>query len=253
MDSGNENASLNLAQFYHRNTELTEETSFQFLRQMVSENLSGKPVNYAQAESIALAPSRLDASLADCLQRRGSNKQFAPSPVRFAALSTLLTCALAPGELKENGLRQRPYPSAGGLYPVSVYLFARHVEQLDTGIYHVNAGRQVLEKLHGYAGPEALDAQLDPMIIREPDDPKPSFYLLLSGDLALIRRKYGDRGYRFMLLEAGHIAQNLCLLATALGLLHLPLGGFCEPELEQLLGVREVGLMSLYLLEFGNR
>ncbi len=252
MKTDDRDSDFDLSEFFHRNTELIEETSLQFVQQMVVENPSGRPMDCAAAETVALTPGKINATLADCLRRRGSDRRFAQSDVEFRVFSSLLVHALAPGELKASGFRQRPYPSAGALYPVSVYVLARRVARLAPGIYHVNADRNLLEKLHSFTTVQELDGQLKRAVIAEPQDPEPAFYLLLSGDMQTIRRKYGDRGYRFMLLEAGHIAQNLGLLATALKLVHLPLGGFCEPEIEQLLGVRKAGLMSLYLLAFGN-
>jgi SagB-type dehydrogenase family enzyme len=58
---------------------------------------------------------------------------------------------------------------------------------------------------------------------------------LIVGDGARAGRKYGDRAARFLLLEAGHLMQNLCLLSTTLGLCTVPLGGFFEEELRRLL------------------
>jgi nitroreductase len=43
-----------------------------------------------------------------------------------------------------------------------------------------------------------------------------------------VEAKYGARGGRFLLLEAGHVMQNLCLLSASLGLATVPLGGYFE-------------------------
>jgi nitroreductase len=51
-----------------------------------------------------------------------------------------------------------------------------------------------------------------------------------AGEGERVERKYGERGYRFLLLEAGHLMQNLCLLSASLGLMTVPLGGFFERE-----------------------
>jgi nitroreductase len=54
-----------------------------------------------------------------------------------------------------------------------------------------------------------------------------------------VRAKYGARGLRFLLLEAGHLMQNLCLLSRSLGLVTVPLGGFFEAPLARLLVLPE--------------
>jgi SagB-type dehydrogenase family enzyme len=51
---------------------------------------------------------------------------------------------------------------------------------------------------------------------------------VLVGDGRRVARKYAERGYRFLLLEAGHLMQNLCLLSESMGLCTVPLGGFLE-------------------------
>jgi SagB-type dehydrogenase family enzyme len=76
---------------------------------------------------------------------------------------------------------------------------------------------------------------------------------VLTGIALKSRLKYGERGYRFMLLEAGHIAQNLLLTANALGLGALPIGGFVDDELDRLLDVDGVEETSLYLVAVGRR
>jgi SagB-type dehydrogenase family enzyme len=53
---------------------------------------------------------------------------------------------------------------------------------------------------------------------------------VLVGDGARTTAKYGERGYRFLLLEAGHLLQNLCLLSASVGLATVPLGGYLEEE-----------------------
>ncbi len=74
---------------------------------------------------------------------------------------------------------------------------------------------------------------------------------VLVGDYGRVEAKYGARALRFLLIEAGHLAQNLCLLASSLGLCTLPLGGFYEREI-----VRQLALPAsdevLYLLLCGK-
>ncbi len=67
------------------------------------------------------------------------------------------------------------------------------------------------------------------------------------------RFKYGQRGYRFALLEAGHAVQNLLLVATGLGLTALPLGGYYDGAVDHLLGVDGVDESTVYLVAIGRR
>jgi SagB-type dehydrogenase family enzyme len=69
--------------------------------------------------------------------------------------------------------------------------------------------------------------------------------------LARLESKYGERSYRFALLEAGHIAQNLLLAATAEGVAALPVGGFVEDKLNALLGLNGRDEFAVYLILLG--
>jgi hypothetical protein len=54
---------------------------------------------------------------------------------------------------------------------------------------------------------------------------------VLVGDVARVRRKYASRSGRFLLLEAGHLMQNLCLMSQRLGWTSVPLGAFFERDI----------------------
>jgi SagB-type dehydrogenase family enzyme len=64
-------------------------------------------------------------------------------------------------------------------------------------------------------------------------------------------RKYGDRGYRHLLIEAGHVAQNLNLVAAAMSLGTLSLGGFFDQDLAALLDVSLEVEIPLYAVAVG--
>jgi SagB-type dehydrogenase family enzyme len=67
-----------------------------------------------------------------------------------------------------------------------------------------------------------------------------------------LMHKYGDRGYRYILLEAGHAAQNMCLAAASLDLGALPVGGFFDSYVAELLELNQEQEALLYALGFGR-
>ena len=64
--------------------------------------------------------------------------------------------------------------------------------------------------------------------------------------------KYGERGYRYMLIEAGHVGQNFCLTAEALGLKCSALGGTHDEPIERLLDIDGVTESVMYALAIGK-
>jgi SagB-type dehydrogenase family enzyme len=119
-----------------------------------------------------------------------------------------------------------PVPSAGGLQALELYLVALEKGWLPAGLYHYDRAAHLLAQVA--AGAER----------REWAERVPAMQLVgggallwvLVGDAARVERKYGERAYRFLLLEAGHLLQNLCLLSASLGLATVPLGGYLEQE-----------------------
>jgi SagB-type dehydrogenase family enzyme len=77
--------------------------------------------------------------------------------------------------------------------------------------------------------------------------------VLFTAVLERPRRKYGERGYRLALLEAGHIAQNLCLVAAALELGSMNVCGFFDDRLNAALSIDGVDEAVLYVAYVGAR
>jgi SagB-type dehydrogenase family enzyme len=242
-----------LARLYHDNTSLTEKTAARYVASIDSSHaVSPRPFGYPFLPRIPLERSTCRIRLDKATASRRSTRDFSDKTVSFKSISALFTTALCTGARKDDGLVQRPYPSAGALYPVNCYLIARRVERLVPGIYHINGDAASLEVVRTYESrPDALAQVIDTALVTDPAIRGAAFFVLLTGNLDKVTAKYGERGYRFLLLEAGHIAQNLSLAAAGCRLTHVAVGGFCEAALEQLVGVREYDHLALYLLAFG--
>ena len=77
--------------------------------------------------------------------------------------------------------------------------------------------------------------------------------LVVTAMLWRSRFKYGQRGYRFALLEAGHLAQNVLLASEGLDLAAVPVGGFYDRRLAALLAIDGVNEVPLYVLPIGSK
>jgi SagB-type dehydrogenase family enzyme len=171
-------------------------------------------------------------------RRRLSVRAFAPVALPLAALAALLRGGygvLGPDPLEGGGaFLRRPVPSAGGLYPLELYLLVNRVEGLAPGVYHFDAEGEALEEVPTKdwraAAPDVFYTW--PFVDQAP------VILCLSAVFPRTQKKYGARGYRYILLEAGHVAQNLCLLAVEAGLDTLCMGGYRDTALNRLVGLR---------------
>ena len=187
-------------------------------------------------------PARLSGSLGDALARRRSTCADALRPVGIGELSTVLAAAYAAGP---RG--RRPVPSAGALYPLELYVVAGAVNGLDRGIYHFNPFRHRLARLASFSWPEVRSALVDAAVLDQA-----SALVVVTAVFARSRIKYGLRGYRFALLEAGHVIQNAVLAATELGLPALPLGGFYDRLLDGLVGADSLDEAAVHALVIGG-
>jgi len=75
---------------------------------------------------------------------------------------------------------------------------------------------------------------------------------VFTGVYGRITGKYGDRGIRYVLIEIGHAAQNVCLQATAMGLGSVTIGAFSDQEVGRLLNLSE-GEEPLYIIPIGRQ
>jgi SagB-type dehydrogenase family enzyme len=183
----------------------------------------------------------------EALKKRKSIRSFLPEPLSLADLSFLLWAATGV-QRTEQGYEFRTVPSAGALYPVETYVVANNVEGLETGLYHYNIQDHALEELEtGSIGEKLARAALGQRMLA--DAP---VALVWTAVFARSKWKYAQRAYRYVYLEAGHIAQSLALSATSIGLGSCQIGAFFDDEVNQILGVDGAEESVLYLSVLGH-
>jgi SagB-type dehydrogenase family enzyme len=194
------------------------------------------------------APLEPRLPLAQALRARRSERTFAADGIGAAELATVLHAAYGvTGAADEQPLRT--VPSGGALYPLELYVLVTRVEDIEPGLYHFDPLRHALEAQRlGTTPLEALvAASVYPEIMAGC-----AATVLVTGMFWRSRFKYGLRGFRFTLLEAGHVAQNVLLMCRALGLAATPLGGFYDRAVDELLGADGVNESVLYAFCFGR-
>lgn len=198
------------------------------------------------------APEALAAPLGGVLRSRRSTRVFEARPIELRALSTLLAASCGPTHELEDGPvvhRLRAAPSAGALFPLDVYTCALAVRGLEDGVHHYDPFRHVLVRLPFRADRRTIGSAL----VQDDVTERAACLVLLVAIFARSRFKYGARGYRFTLLEAGHVAQNMLLAAEALGIGAVPLGGFFDRRMSALVGADGVDEAAVYAVAVGAR
>lgn len=210
----------------------------------------------------------LKESLGSIIRSRRSVREMGKAPLTMKQLSTLLYYGDgASGKFDFNTFDNMPptvtlgdeyigvvrcSPSGGGLYPVSLYFVAFNVEGLEQGIY------VYLPLMHAIRLVRKLDR-------REMDeyDRISNFGINIENDTLGIAiyyvyslydnsRKYGDMAMQFAYIEAGEIAENIQLTATALNLAATDIGGYEKGLTEAFLGLDGLTKHILHLTLVGT-
>jgi SagB-type dehydrogenase family enzyme len=229
---------------FHRNT-------CRWPHNMLSPPQDRSPVasfkEYLGTEPICLPePFVLSATLQDCIRARVSCRDFSDQPINLSQLSTVASAAYGiKGRSYYDGyeLLERPVPSGGGLYPLELYFVLRNVEKIDPGVYHY------APLVHGLETIRRLEVSrqcLGEIFLWQPYVGDASMIVFYSAVLERSLWKYTDRGYRYVLFEAGHVAQNVNLVAESLGLGSLNLGGFFDDQIAALLNIDTDDEVPLY-------
>ncbi|MGO4531120.1 SagB/ThcOx family dehydrogenase [Paenibacillus sp. 2TAF8] len=206
---------------------------------------------FFRKEHIQLPPpiKQSNRTIEEVITLRRSLRNYTEKPVDIQTLGNILHYSYGiTGRLKNTGLALRAVPSGGGLYPVDIYIAVNHVEGLEAGMYYYdpfdhelilvnkNELNSISKEVSGYR------AMLDTA----------AFTVLLAANFWRNQWKYHERGYRVILLDCGHVAQNIHLLCTAYGLGSCCLMGFVDNEINKILELDGISEHSMYLITVGH-
>jgi len=191
-------------------------------------------------------------TLLDSLINRGSGRSFGVDPVTLEDAAILLDLSYGWNHKREfvseeGSISFRYVPSAGRLYPLELYLVIHQNQNMDEyDLWHYEPNTHAIELIH-HAKSEDIRS-----VFVECPVPMPPMILFLTGVLPRLSWKYGERAYRYALLEAGHVGQNLLLAATALNLVSCPIVGFYDDAVHDLLDVDGISEIVLYSFFIGH-
>ena len=209
--------------------------------------------SYPRFPEIVL-PHRADSYdlFATLQNRRSPWWSFTGAPLSAHDYGTLLRYApgiVRPADTLPDGRVCRAYPSAGFRFPLETYVIVFHGDEtIAPGLYHYNIKGHALTVLweHTFTPEETHE------LARALWIDKAAALIVHTAVFWRTQTKYGERGYRYALLEAGHIAQNMQIVATALGVHSCPLGGTNDGKIEALIDIDGVNESLVYTLAIGR-
>ncbi len=205
--------------------------------------------SYPDAPKVSLEGPVVEGGrpLWEAIGLRRSVRDFANIPLRPAELAQLLWASQGITQ-KIMDYELRAAPSAGALYPVETYLSVQKVEGIEPGIYHYNVRRHELELLRrGELRFQVAQAALDQDFLAEA-----AVVFAWTAIFSRSKWKYRERAYRYVYLDAGHIAQNVALAAVGLGLGSCQVAALYDEEVNALLGVDGEEESIIYMTAVGR-
>lgn len=197
---------------------------------------------------VALPQPRLSSSISleEALQKRRSLREYSPRPPELAEVSQLLWAA--------QGITGRDYPfrtapSAGATYPLETWLVVGTITGLEPGIYHYKIASHSLELAKRGDFREALS---NASVFQQHVKLAPAT-IVLTAVYERTTERYGTRGGKYVYMEAGHVGQNICLQAEALGLGTVPVGAVDEQAVAEILGISGSNQVPVYIFPFGRK
>jgi SagB-type dehydrogenase family enzyme len=215
-------------------------------RSRLAEPFKSYPEALARVDLPSLSWDR-GSSFWKTLGRRRSRRDYTREPMAMDTLARLLW-ATQGVTARISGLLLRTAPSAGALYPIETYLVVHRVEDLEPGLYHLDVQGQALELL--IAG--NLEREIILAALNQEMCASAPVVFIWTAIGARAKWKYGERAYRYIYLDAGHIGENLYLAAEDLGLGCCGIGAFLDDQVNELLGVDGETETAVYLAVAGK-
>jgi SagB-type dehydrogenase family enzyme len=176
-------------------------------------------------------------SLEESIFRRRSTRSYQNHELSLEQLSQILWAAQG---ITENSYGFRAAPSAGALYPLFIY-----VAKKDGVFRYIADGHKLIQLSSEDKRPSLVRASLGQSAIREAP-----VCIVISANFAITQAKYGPRAFRYVCMEIGHVAENIHLQATALGLSSLPIGAFWDDVIKSTMEIPD-NQDPLYIIPIG--
>ncbi|HID11438.1 MAG TPA: SagB/ThcOx family dehydrogenase [Candidatus Latescibacteria bacterium] len=174
-------------------------------------------------------------SVEEAIFRRKSTRYYKDEPLTLQEVSQLLWAA---GGKTVDGVTgaTRAYPSAGGIYPLEIYLVAGDVEDLEAGVYRYLWREHALRMVRG----GDLRQSLMGAALRQGAIGNAPVSLVFIAIYERTMRKYGERGrVRYVHIDMGGAGQNVYLQAEALDLGTVAIGAFYDGAVKEVLGIED--------------
>lgn len=199
------------------------------------------------------APEKIelgDVPLRHVVEVRRSRREYSSTSLSLEELSYLLWCTQGIKKLVPGRATFRTVPSAGARHPLETALLVNRVAGLEPGLYWFLASEHRLVKL--VVEPN-IAAQITTACLHQEFVSTSAVTFIWVADTSRMAWRYGERGYRYLHLDAGHVCQNLYLAAEAISAGTCAIGAFSDQAMNETLGLNGSDRFVIYLATVGKQ
>jgi SagB-type dehydrogenase family enzyme len=197
-----------------------------------------------------VSPAIPPIDLRIAIERRRSCRHYAHEPLTLPELSFLLWCTQGVKQVHGTQATFRTVPSAGARHAFETFLLVNDVEGLSPGLYRYLA---LAHRLQQQDNDPTLRHRVTAACLDQQFILNSSVIFLWTAVPYRMTWRYGERGYRDLHLDAGHVCQNLYLAAEAVGCGACAIAAFDDDEMNALLGIDGTGQFLIYLATLGKK
>ena len=189
-------------------------------------------------------------SVREAIERRRSVREYSRTPLSLEELSYLLWCTQGVQRASPGELTMRTVPSAGARHAFETVLCVNNVATLQPGLYRFLALEHALvpENIEAGLADQLVDACLGQDFVK-----RSAATFIWTAVVYRMTHRYGERGYRYLHLDAGHVCQNLYLAAEAIGCGVCAIAAFDDDAVNRVLGLDGEGRFAIYLGSVGKK
>jgi SagB-type dehydrogenase family enzyme len=202
------------------------------IRKAMAGKIDGTTGKMEQKMNLPKPRLKGSVSVEEAIKHRRTVRSYRLKPLTLEQLSQIFWAAQ--GITEDRGYK-RSAPSGGALYPMDIYAVVGDncVEGLNAGIYHYDPRKHTaLLIIEGDLRKDVARSSLSQMWMAEAP-----INLVITAEYSRITSKYGARGERYAMIEAGHIGQNIFLQAEALGLRAGIVGAFHDKNVNRVMKI----------------
>ena len=238
--------------------EFIDKTKYQYLN--LSDQMKGVPppdLQLPYSDDIEIIPlpewkkiNIMPDDIETIIDRRKSIRNYKQVNVSLPELSYLLWCTQGVKKRISDIATIRTVPSAGARHALETTLLVNRVEGLESGLYrYLGLDHQLaILKKNKSVVDEIVKAGFDQNFIRYS-----AITFIWSAVIYRMKWRYGERAYRYIFLDAGHVAQNLYLSAEAIGCGVCAIAAFSDDDMNRILGLDGKEQFVIYMATVGKK